>query len=233
MRVLSRSHRSVEFKHQNISAVLDKLGLPWIPGYRPKENFQNAIFDAIDRYLSHDSSILSACPASEPAIPPVKELLVEPPAMSDDPTSRPPRLRRLIRKFDPVERDARNRRLGRLGEEFVMNVERDALRDIGLAELANKIRWTSKEDGDGAGFDIESFDREGRPKVIEVKTTNGAAHTPFFVSRTEMEVAEERHQEWQLYRVHLFATTPRIFILPAPLASSVRLTTEVWRAGFA
>jgi len=30
---IGRTHRSVEFKHQNISAVLDELGMPWIPGY--------------------------------------------------------------------------------------------------------------------------------------------------------------------------------------------------------
>ena len=29
---IGRTHRSVEFKHQNISAVLDVLGPPWIPG---------------------------------------------------------------------------------------------------------------------------------------------------------------------------------------------------------
>jgi hypothetical protein len=49
---IGRTHRSVEFKHQNISAVMDELGLPWIPGYKPKRNYQNAIFDAIDRYLT-------------------------------------------------------------------------------------------------------------------------------------------------------------------------------------
>ncbi len=35
---IGRTHRSVEFKHQNISAVLDELGLPWIRGYIPKRN---------------------------------------------------------------------------------------------------------------------------------------------------------------------------------------------------
>lgn len=50
MTKLGRSHRSVEFKHQNISAVLDNLGMPWIPGYKPKWNFQGAIFDAIERF---------------------------------------------------------------------------------------------------------------------------------------------------------------------------------------
>src|SRR5664279_2371584 len=52
MAQIGRTHRSVEFKHQNISAVLDELGMPWIPGYKPKRNYQNAIFDAIDRYLT-------------------------------------------------------------------------------------------------------------------------------------------------------------------------------------
>jgi hypothetical protein len=38
MAQIGRTHRSVEFKHQNISAVLDELGMPWIPGYIPKRN---------------------------------------------------------------------------------------------------------------------------------------------------------------------------------------------------
>src|SRR5450756_1988112 len=59
---IGRTHRSVEFKHQNISAVLDELGLPWIPGYKPKRNYQNAIFDAIDGYLTKHSDILEAVP---------------------------------------------------------------------------------------------------------------------------------------------------------------------------
>ena len=58
MAQIGRRHRSVEFKHQNISAVLDELGMPWIPGYRPKFNYQNAIFDAIDRYLTRHPAIL-------------------------------------------------------------------------------------------------------------------------------------------------------------------------------
>src|SRR6204780_2236580 len=43
MAQIGRTHRSVEFKHQNISAVLDELGMPWIPGYKPKRNYQKAI----------------------------------------------------------------------------------------------------------------------------------------------------------------------------------------------
>src|SRR6202046_900413 len=70
MAQIGRTHRSVEFKHQNISAVLDELGMPWIPGYKPKRNYQNAILDAIDRYLSAHPSILEAAPSSPPPAPP-------------------------------------------------------------------------------------------------------------------------------------------------------------------
>src|SRR5271166_1658208 len=63
---IGRTHRSVEFKHQNISAVLDALGMPWIPGYKPKRNYQNAIFYAIDRYLTKHPAILEPASASTP-----------------------------------------------------------------------------------------------------------------------------------------------------------------------
>src|SRR5467141_2444276 len=67
MAQIGRTHRSVEFKHQNISAVLDELGMPWIPGYKPKRNYQNAIFDAIDRYLTRNPTTLE--PAPSPVAP--------------------------------------------------------------------------------------------------------------------------------------------------------------------
>jgi Domain of unknown function (DUF3883) len=35
----NRNAGSVEFKHQNISAVLVGLGQPWITGYKPKARF--------------------------------------------------------------------------------------------------------------------------------------------------------------------------------------------------
>lgn len=57
-KLIDRSHASIEFKHGNISAVLVRLGLPIIAGYKPRENFQGALIDGIGRYLSgiHRSS---------------------------------------------------------------------------------------------------------------------------------------------------------------------------------
>jgi Domain of unknown function (DUF3883) len=90
----------------------------------------------------------------------------------------------------------------------------------------------SDEDGDGAGYDILSYERGGKERLIEVKTTNGAAKTPFFITRNECEVATARMDVWQLYRVHLFSQSPRIFTIKPPMESSVALKPEVWLASF-
>src|SRR5580658_1690026 len=62
MAQIGRTHRSVEFKHQNISAVLDELGMPWIPGYKPKRNYKNAIFDSIARNLPNPPDFRETVP---------------------------------------------------------------------------------------------------------------------------------------------------------------------------
>src|SRR6266699_327527 len=76
---IGRTHGSVEFKHQNISAVLDELGMPWIPGYKPRRNYQNAIFDAIDRYLTVHPAILERVPASPMSATPSSTVFVDAP----------------------------------------------------------------------------------------------------------------------------------------------------------
>lgn len=229
---IGRSRGSVEFKYQNILAVLDKLGMPWIPGYLPRKNYQNAIFDAIDRYLTQHPGILTlnspATPAKSSA-----DIFIEPPVFAPDLTPIPDGLRRLMRKFDPVERDYRNRSLGKAGEQFVLDLERRQLTETSRPDLARKVRWISAEDGDGAGYDILSFDSAGQERFLEVKTTNGSARTPFFLTRTERETASERPEQWRIYRVHLFASTPRIFTITSPIDQALALRAELWRASFA
>lgn len=229
MQQLGRSAASVEFKHRNISAVLQELGLPWIWGYKPAPNYQDALFEAVDRYLSRHHEVVERQP-----VPIAPAILMPDDVFTAMPMTilRPRRegLERLVRKFDPVERDFRNRQLGRAGEKFVVDLERQRLSAIDRADLAGKVRWVAEEDGDGAGFDIASFDRDGRERLIEVKTTNGAGTTPFFLTRNEMAVAGERSEHWHLYRVHLFAQRPQVFTVRPPLESLLRLDPETWRA---
>ena len=229
---IGRTHGSVEFKHQNISAVLDELGMPWIPGYKPKRNYQNALFDAIDRYLTQHPAVLEPALSPEPMPPMQAEIFVAPPPLTVPNGPIPDLLRRLVRKFDPVERDFRNRSLGKAGEAFVVDLERRQLVEADRPDLAHKVRCISAEDGDGAGYDVLSFDPSGQARLIEVKTTNGSARTPFFLTRNERNLATERPEDWWIYRVHLFVSGPRIFTITPPLENAIKLTPETWRACF-
>lgn len=130
-----RSRGSVEFKYQNVSAVLEKLGMPWIPGYKPARHYQGAIAEAISRYVARDPSALDM-PAPSPLVPAPEGVFIPPPAPAEPNEQLPASLRRLIAKFDPVERDRRNRSLGRAGEEFVIELERRQLASLGRQDPA-------------------------------------------------------------------------------------------------
>lgn len=46
-----RSVKSVERKFQNISAVLERIGLPWLPGLAPLRNYQQALITAVEKRI--------------------------------------------------------------------------------------------------------------------------------------------------------------------------------------
>ena len=76
------------------------------------------------------------------------------------------------RKIDFVRRDAANHRLGRLGEQFAVELERKRLLSSGRDDLAKKVECISDTNGDGLGFDVLSFDEvDDSERLIEVKTT--------------------------------------------------------------
>jgi hypothetical protein len=75
-------------------------------------------------------------------------------------------------KIDFAEGDAANRKLAKLGEEFVLNVERHRLKEEGRDDLALRVQWVSQEVGDVLGFDILSFDEsDDTEMMLEVKAT--------------------------------------------------------------
>ncbi|MGR3571812.1 DUF3883 domain-containing protein [Brevirhabdus sp.] len=232
----ARSEGAVEFKHQNISAVLKGLGEDWILGYKPAFNFQVTLVDAVARWLALNPAWLGRRPAARPAtgLADAAPIWVgPPPTLSNQPP--PQELEQMLhiaRKFDVAGRDERNRALGRAGEKRVLAHEGASLRMAGRDDLARKVRWVSEEDGDGAGYDIASFAPDGRPRLIEVKTTNGWERTPFHITRNELAVAEERRAHWCLMRLYHFSREPRAFELRPPLDSHVSLTATSFQASF-
>jgi Domain of unknown function (DUF3883) len=59
----------------------------------------------------------------------------------------------------------------------VVALEQQQLRDTGHPDLAGRVRWVARDDGDGLGYDVLSFTGDGRERHIEVKTTALGAQT--------------------------------------------------------
>lgn len=231
-----RSRTSIEYKHQNISAVLKGLGEDWISGYKPAFNFQMTLVDAVVRWLNLNLVWLNRLPSQRNThrFGEAAQLWVgPPPTLSNQPP--PQELEQMLsiaKKFDVAERDERNRILGKAGEERVFKHERHFLKSAGREDLARRVRWVSQEDGDGAGYDIASFEPDGHPKLIEVKTTNGWERTPFHITRNELAVANRHRTDWRLLRLWNFSRDAKAFELSPPLERHVSLTPTSFQAGF-
>ena len=233
MEAIGRTHRSVEFKHMNISAVLRELGLPTIRGYKPKLNVQQAIFGAIDRHLTANPGLLHLDPVNALGFAEARSVFEEaPPEPNFTVDAKRQRLERLVRKFDATERDFKNRALGRAGEALIVDFERRRLAALEREDLARKVRWVAQEDGDGAGYDILSFHLTGRERLIEVKTTCGTQRTPFFLTSNERSLAEERPEDFRIFRLYEFTEAPKLFRLKPPLQNAVILEPATYRASF-
>lgn len=101
-----------------------------------------------------------------------------------------------------IQNNIDNKRIGDLGELWVMKYEIDKLKQVGLQNLIDKIKHTAKDEGDGTGYDIQSFDENSQKIYIEVKTTKGDKNSTFYITRTELERSKIEKENFFLYRLY-------------------------------
>lgn len=237
-RLRGRSKASVELKHQNISAVLHGMELPFIPGYKPRSNAQFLLRKAVQRYVLDNPDLLRhIVDAMEeikaPAERTFKAVVVQPPPVELVARIETSEMRvRLPRKVDFASRDASNRQLGRAGEQWVIDFEHQRLTDAEQAELFQRVDWISDRLGDGAGYDILSYDAPSKPRYIEVKTTNGAHASSFIISRNELDFSREVGDAFFLYRLFQFRRAPLLYMLRGNVAKQLHLEPIDFRASF-
>lgn len=204
-KIINRGKGSIEFKYANISAALDEAGMVYIDGYKPRRNIQDSLRRAVAAYIDVHPYIntLMRNFIDEPiSITPDFEwntVPVEAPEIGFVDRSRGRRF--LPRQIDYVAREASNRMTGDIGELLILEEERLALERVGRKDLAKKVRHISKEEGDGAGFDILSFNCEGSERYLEVKTTKRGINAPFFVTPTEVERSKVENEAYELHRL--------------------------------
>ncbi len=240
-KLAGRSEASVEFKHANVSGVLVDMGLPYIEGYKPRSNYQASLAAAVEEFLDVRPGFLehiADAPRLIPSVIPstarhaIDRVVEEPPEAIPAPSrvSKPWLSRRAMR-IDFAERDAANRKLGALGEQFVLELERNRLNDAGRDDLAKRVVWASREIGDGLGFDILSFDEaDDSERMLEVKATGQGKYSPFYVTSTEVQCSEDIPQQYQLFRVFHLGQEPRLYILHGALQEHCRLQPVLYKA---
>jgi len=163
----NRSEGSVEFKHQNISAILMELGQPYIVGYLPRSNYQQSLRNAIIQYLDRNPNLNFQFEdfATKEIVWPVSQIdFIK--FVTDPPKGDPNRVNiasepafsygKKPMKINYLKKEQENQKLGYQGEEVVMEYEKYQLKKLGKTILAGQIVWISQEEGDGAGYDILS-----------------------------------------------------------------------------
>lgn len=235
-----RSEGSIEYKHQNVSAVLLELGMPYIPGYKPAFNFQQQLkqvflsyfagnfqkLTSLNRYA--DSNILDN---SASGIDWRNVIDSEPPEKI--PNIAEPQRQYLARLINFTEREQLNRKLGELGEKFVLEFEKRRLTEEGRPDLASEVEWSSRVRGDGLGFDIRSFDANKDSEIfLEVKSTISGKYQPFYMTENERYFSKEHAASYCLYRVYAFRSSPRIFRLSGDIEKHVHLLPRKYQARF-
>lgn len=238
-RLHGRSKGSVEFKHFNISAVMLELGYPYIRGYQPRSHFQRGLLvDEVQQQVAQlrllDELTMSAVerPAVAADHADFSKVLSDAPrpeAVTREPS--PAYLRPSVKR-DYFAREAQNRSLGEAGELFALDFERWRLIQLGAGQLADRVKHVSVDEGDGAGYDIRSYESDGRERFIEVKTTSFGERTPFYVSANEARFARDHVDHFRLYRLFDFRAAPRLFQLAGPIEQHCLLDAVTYRASF-
>ena len=234
----ARTRGSIEFKHQNISAVMIELGYPYVEGYKPRSNFQGLLWDVVEHrvYAMPELTSTVARLVEQPAMKPtsigdILSIQVDAPirAKKREVLYEERFTPRMSPKRNYLEQEARNQSLGRAGEELALEFEHQRLWRAGHKTLADRIEHVSTN-GDGHGFDIRSFEMDGRERLVEVKTTRFGALTPFFASKNEVEISDERSAEYYVYRLFEFSKSPRLFLLNGSMRSTCALEAVQFRA---
>jgi hypothetical protein len=216
----ARSDTSIERKHMNISAALIDLGMPYIEGYKPLPNYQQLLYEVAAAQVANAAELHAALhaemavQASVPTLDSILDALVEPPTVPKQPTPYANRVREMRvvpRIVDYPALETANRSLGAAGEEFAVRFEQARLLAARHDRLAAAIERVSTTQGDGLGFDVLSFEPDGRERWIEVKTTAYGPATPFFVTRNELAVSQRKPEQYHLYRIFDFRHRVRLF----------------------
>lgn len=240
-RLNGRSNGSLEFKNCNISAALLALGYPSIDGYKPRRNYQHDVLHAvIADVIERRPTLVEEFERTVEQAPRTFQITDILGIFDDTPPDRDPPFQNLheresvqqLSKVNFLELEANNRAVGRAGEELVIQFEKARLISSGRENLADRIEHVSVEKGDGAGYDIRSFDVSGKDLFIEVKATRFRKEAPFFITSNEVSFSRSQSERYALYRVYRLTKSPKLFMLRGDISKHCHLSPTLFRGSF-
>lgn len=233
----SRSEGSIEFKNRNISAVLARIGQPYVRGYVPAYNYQRQLLEEVvfsyirrQRKAEDAFKLFAELPAS-PQRPSFERMLEEVPE-KETLLQEPEVVYKSPVKVSYIELEQANQNIGRLGEGIVVEYEKWRLIQAGKESLADKIEWVSQTKGDGLGFDILSRNTNGTDRYIEVKSTKLTKEAPFYFTALEYDFSKRNRPNFFLYRVFNLKADPKLFIANGAYDEFCNISPTQFRGSF-
>ncbi|WP_157821193.1 DUF3883 domain-containing protein [Macrococcoides caseolyticum] len=106
-----------------------------------------------------------------------------------------------------------NLKTGFSGEQLVMDYEVKRLKKSGYAERIEHVSLTD----DSLGYDLLSFEEDGRYRYIEVKTTkfNISSSGSYYISANELKCAQNKNY-WIYYVVDVESDNPKLYLMKNP-----------------
>lgn len=125
-------------------------------------------------------------------------------------------------------------KVGKDSEKLVYDLEKERLMKENREDLAEKVFWESEENGDGAGYDIKSFEKKDEEYIeiyIEVKGTNKSINEPFDISKNEIEASSRYKEQYYIYRVaNIYSNKPKFYKINGRIEDNFSLEATSFKA---
>lgn len=124
-------------------------------------------------------------------------------------------------------------KVGKDSEKKIYDLEKEKLIKENRSDLAEAVFWESEENGDGAGYDIRSYEKRNGQYIeiyIEVKGTNKSINEPFDISKNEIEASNKYKEQYYIYRLGNIYTKPKFYRINGRIEDNFSLEATNFKA---
>lgn len=138
------------------------------------------------------------------------------------------------KKTDFLKLNTSKMDIGKCGESLVLNYEKHRLISENRPDLADKVKWISNDLGDGAGYDILSYENiNGKYEeiYIEVKSTTSSSNNDFEITINEINASNLYNDRYYIYRVlNVYSNKPVFYRQKGKIESNYNLVPINFKA---